>query len=68
MSCGRSHRGFSSKVQSLLKQLERTEDRERGLAEVEKREKYEQRNWKQLSERELSKLGTVARSRYQAVS
>lgn len=65
--CRRSHRGFSSKVQSLLKQLERTEEGER---EVEKRgrEKYEQRNWKQLSERELSKLGTVARSRYQAVS
>lgn len=70
VSCVRSHRGFSSKVQSLLKQLERTEEGERGLVEVEKRgkEKYEQRNWKQLSERELSKLGTVARSRYQAVS
>lgn len=51
----------------MLKQLERTEEGERGL-EKRGREKYEQKNWKQLSERELSKMGTVARSRYLAVS
>lgn len=51
----------------MLKQLERTEG---GLVVAEKRgrEKYELKNWKQLSERELSKLETMARSRYQAVS
>ena len=63
----RSDRGYSCKVQQMVKRLER----EGKTSEVEretKREKHEHRNWKQVSQRELDKMGTVARSRYLAVS
>lgn len=69
----RSHRGFSRKVQSMVKQLERERSGElvtAGMGGVGKggREGYEQRNWRQLTDRDLARLGTVARSRYLAVS
>lgn len=53
----------------MTRQLEREkrrEETERGRET--RREKHEMKNWKQLSERELGRMGMVARSRYQAVS
>lgn len=68
----RSDRGYSSKVQQMVRQVEReTRGREWKAAEEEqrkKREKYEQSNWRQCSQRELEKMGAVARSCYLAVS
>ena len=53
----------------MVKQLEREgQGGETESGGETRREKHELKNWKQLSEKELSGMGTVARSRYQAVS
>lgn len=63
----RSDRGYSRKVQRMMRDLDREALMTRKETDSERKEKYQQRNWKQLSERELNKLTPVARSRYLAV-
>ena len=65
----RSDRGYSSKVQQMVRQLERETPRGGGREEERgERKRYEHRNWRQVSERELERMEPVARSRYLAVS
>ena len=54
----------------MVKQLEREggEGRYTGEARGGRREKHDHKNWRQVSERELTRRGLVSRSRYQAVS
>ena len=53
-------------AQGMLKrQTQVAEGRREGVGRMEK---YEARNWKELTERQLSKLTSVERSRYMAVS
>ena len=67
MYLSRSDRGYSRKVQRMMRDLDREALMTRKETDSERKEKYQQRNWKQLSERELNKLTPVARSRYLAV-
>ena len=64
----RSDRGYSSKVQQLVKRLEK-ETRGGGEGRAGGGEgRREVRNWRECSQRELERIGPVARSRYLAVS
>ena len=69
-SSSRSDRGFSRKVQRMVREMDGQAAGTGGGKEEgggERRERYEQRNWKKRSERELSRMAPVARSRYLAV-
>ena len=61
----RGFRGYSRKLQDMLKQQER----EKGGKEAARKErrKFEPHNWKQLGAKELSGMSTSERSRYLAV-
>lgn len=61
----RSDRGYSCKVQQMVRQLER-EKQTRGGGRGEKREKYQHRNWREVPQKDIESMGPVARSRYLA--
>lgn len=65
----RYHRGFSKKLQGMMKQQRPAgeEGKEEGK-KASRGERFEARNWKQISDKKLAKLTTVERSRYMAVS
>ena len=63
----RSDRGYSGKVQQMVRQLE-MEGGTGGEGREGKRERHEPKNWRQVSQKELERMGPVARSRYLAVS
>ncbi|XP_064382751.1 uncharacterized protein LOC135331497 [Halichondria panicea] len=60
----RSSRGFSRKLQDMIKKQRTSIDND--LVTSDTKGKFEPRNWKQLSDRELSKLSLMERSRYLA--
>ena len=68
-TASRSNRGFTKKLQDMMKQRSVMEGRggDKGK-DGGRKEKSELRNWKQLTDRQLSKLTPIERSRYMAVS
>ena len=68
----RSHRGFSKKLQGMMKKRDPAgggaEDSSGGGKRMSAGDKFEARNWKQMDERKLATLTTIERSRYMAVS
>ena len=61
----RGFRGYSRKLQDMLKQQEREiRGKEEGRKE---RRKFEPRSWKQLGPKELGGMSSIERSRFMAV-
>ena len=62
-----THRGFSRKLHEMVKQHKEIEDSQKIVSDPQKKEKFEPKNWSQLTERQLLKLNPVQKSKYMMV-
>ena len=62
-----TRRGFSRKLHEMVKQHKEIEDNQKIVSDPQKKEKFQPKNWTQLTERQLLKLNPVQKSKYMMV-